>query len=244
MGREARRTITEPEVLRLLAHPVRYELLSHLLSVGLATASQCARAVGDTPSNCSYHLRTLAKAGLVAPGDSTDGRERPWRALVTGFSVPRDADPGSPDGRQAVVAALAVQRDQRLVRERLARRDRSPERWRDAEQYGLYTLRLTPAELRELGDRIDALIRPYIAATREDAPDGGEAVHFGFHSFPLTDTPEASDTPEVSDTPEASDTPEERNTPRRETPLKKPPPKAAKPPRKDSPRDERTAGAA
>jgi DNA-binding transcriptional ArsR family regulator len=189
MGREARRTITEPEALRALAHPVRYELLNHLIAAGPATASQCARAVGDTPSNCSYHLRALAKAGLVAPDDSGDGRERPWRALVTGFSVPPDADPDSPDGRQvAVIAALAVQRDQRLVRERLARRDRSPVQWRDAEQYALYTLRLTPDELRALGDQIDALIRPYIAATRDGAPEGAEAVHFGFHGFPTTDS--------------------------------------------------------
>lgn len=189
MGREARRTITEPEALRALAHPVRYELLNHLISTGPATASQCARAVGDTPSNCSYHLRALAKAGLVAPDDSADGRERPWRALLTGFDVPHDADPDSPDGRRAaVIAALAVQRDQRLVRERLARRDGSPARWRDAEQYGLYTLRLTPAELRALGDQIDALIRPYIAVNRDDPPEDAEAVHFGFHGFPLSDS--------------------------------------------------------
>jgi DNA-binding transcriptional ArsR family regulator len=189
MGREARRTITEPEALRALAHPVRYELLSHLMATGPATASQCARAVGDTPSNCSYHLRALAKAGLVARDDSADGRERPWRALVTGFSVPAGADPHSPDGRQvAVIAALAVQRDQRLVRERLARRDQASPQWRDAEQYGLYTLRLTPAELWALGDQIDALIRPYIAVTRDDTPAGAETVHFGFHGFPITDT--------------------------------------------------------
>ncbi len=201
MGREARRTITEPEALRALAHPVRYELLNHLISTGPATASQCARAVGDTPSNCSYHLRALAKAGLVAPDDSADGRERPWRALVTGFDVPHDADPDSPDGRQAaVIAALAVQRDQRLVRERLARRDGSPARWREAEQYGLYTLRLTPTELRALGDQIDALVRPFIAATRDGTPDGAEAVHFGFHGFPITESDTESDTDTDTDT--------------------------------------------
>lgn len=195
MGREARRTITEPEVLRTLAHPVRYELLNHLLAAGPATASQCARAVGDTPSNCSYHLRALAKAGLVAPDESGDARERPWRALVTGFSVPPDADPASPDGRPAaLIAALSIQRDQRLVRGWLARRDRAPARWRDADHYGLYTLRLTPDELRVLGDQIDALVRPFIAATRDDAPAGAEAVHLGFHGFPLTaDDEEAPD---------------------------------------------------
>jgi DNA-binding transcriptional ArsR family regulator len=189
MGREARRTITEPAAVRALAHPVRHELVTFLMSNGPATASACARAIGDTPSNCSYHLRALAKAGLVAPDESTDGRERPWRALMTGFSVPLDAaDPASPLGRQAMlIAALSVQRDQRLVREYLTRREKVPARWRDADQSGTYVLRLTPDELRDLGDRIDALIRPYISATREDAPTGAAQVHFAFHGFPHTD---------------------------------------------------------
>src|ERR687893_2706589 len=115
MGREQRRTIDEPETVRALAHPVRLELLTYLMANSPATASQCARAVGDTPSNCSYHLRALAKVGLVARDESADGRERPWRALVTGFSTgdqPADALDG-----------LVVQREQRLVREHLARRD-------------------------------------------------------------------------------------------------------------------------
>jgi DNA-binding transcriptional ArsR family regulator len=185
MGREARRTITEPDALRALAHPVRYELLNYLINNSPATASQCARAVGDTPSNCSYHLRTLAKAGLVAAEESADGRERPWRALVTGFAVPPDEDPASPQSRQAtVIGALMVQRDQRLVREHLGRRDRMPEPWRDADHYSIYTLRLSPAELRALGEQIDALVRPYIAPTRDDAPDDAAPVHFGFHGFP------------------------------------------------------------
>jgi DNA-binding transcriptional ArsR family regulator len=188
MGREARRTITESEALRALAHPVRYELITYLMSNSPATASQCARAVGDTPSNCSYHLRALEKAGLVAAEESTDGRERPWRALVTGFEVSPDADLGSPEGRRAtVIAALTVQRDQRLVREHLARRERIAPPWLDADQYSTYTLRLTPGELRALAERLDALIRPYLAPTRDDAPPGSALVHFGFHGFPHTD---------------------------------------------------------
>jgi len=188
MGREARRTITEPDALRAVAHPVRYELLNYLINNGPATASRCARAVGDTPSNCSYHLRTLAKVGLVAAQESADARERPWRALVTGFAVPPDGNPASPRSRQAnVITALMVQRDQRLVREHLGRRHRMPAQWRDADQYNVYALRLSPAELRTLGEQIDALIRPYIAPVREDAPADAGPVHFGFHGFPHGD---------------------------------------------------------
>jgi hypothetical protein len=158
---------------------------------GPATASVCARAVGDTPSNCSYHLRALAKVGMVAPDTSTDARERPWKALVTGYEVERhDEDPTSPAARQAMaLAALTLQRDQRLLREYLARRERVPRRWRDVDGYSTYVLRVNPDELRELGERLDAMIRPYIAATRDDAPPDAEQVHVALSAFPLQAQP-------------------------------------------------------
>jgi DNA-binding transcriptional ArsR family regulator len=188
MGREARRTITEPEALRALAHPVRYELLNHLISTGPATASQCARAVGDTPSNCSYHLRYLARHGLVEPVENEpdqDNRERPWRANITGFRVDLD----QPDPQQeATLANIALQRDQRLAREHLATRDSLEPAWRAASGMNNYTLRMTAAELEELGSRLDALIRPYIAATRAaTGQDHAALVHLGIHAFPLVE---------------------------------------------------------
>ena len=172
MARENHPRITEPRALEALSHPLRLELITHLMASGPATASACARAVGDTPSNCSYHLRVLANVGLVEEDVSSDGRERPWRALVTGFETAG----GGP-------LAVAVQRDQRLVREYLARREEAPDRWRDAELFATYMLRVTPAELEALGAQLDALIRPYIAPVREDAPHGAELVHVGLHAF-------------------------------------------------------------
>src|SRR5215471_783061 len=117
MARESRRRITEPDALEALAHPVRLDIINYLMASGPATASTCARAVGDTPSNCSYHLRTLAKFGLVGEVPSADGRERPWRALVTGF----DTDTSGPLSPQAArAAAVAVRRDQQLTTDYLA----------------------------------------------------------------------------------------------------------------------------
>ena len=185
MPRETRRHITEPAAIRALAHPVRLELIDYLMAQGPATASTCARAVGDTPSNCSYHLRTLAKAGLVEEAASEDGRERPWRALMTGF----DADvEGELPPEAAELLALQLQRDQRMVREHLARRDDLPKRWRGADVYSTYTLRVDAQELRDLAAKLDALIRPYIAATREDAPRGAALVHLGLQAFPKEPT--------------------------------------------------------
>ncbi len=185
MPREIRRRITEPEALDALAHPVRLELLSHLIATGAATASECARAIGDTPSNCSYHLRLLAKVGLVAEAQSDDGRERPWQALITGFDT-GSADPDAPvSEREAELDALSMQRDHRLQREYLASRHEVPSAWRRADVYSTYALRLTPRELTELGARIDAVIRPYISATREENPPGSAVVHLGLQAFPI-----------------------------------------------------------
>jgi len=187
MAAEARRRITEPAALDALAHPVRLDIINYLMASGPATASTCARAVGDTPSNCSYHLRTLARFGLVGEVISTDGRERPWQALITGFDT-GDTDPTAPTTPQAArLFAVSVQRDQQLTRDYLARRDRIPARWRAADAHATYTLRMTPQELIDLGQQLDALIRPYLAATREDRPDTSALVHLGVHAFPTGD---------------------------------------------------------
>jgi hypothetical protein len=187
MVAEARRHITEPEALDALAHPVRLDIMNFLMNSGPATASACARAVGDTPSNSSYHLRTLAKAGLVGEVVSADGRERPWQALVTGFDTgPADAAAPLPPAA-ARAMAVSVRRDQRLTTDYLARRDTVAPEWRAADAHASYTLRLTPDELVALGTRLDALIRPYIAATREDSPAGSDLVHLGVQAFPLVE---------------------------------------------------------
>jgi DNA-binding transcriptional ArsR family regulator len=198
-----RRTVGTPDELAALAHPLRLDLLNHLMSNGPATASQCARAVGDTPSNCSYHLRYLARHGLVEPAPpepapetradgegpadpettairepgQRDNRERPWRATITGFSF------GS--GPQTkTLAAITLQRDHRLAREYLGRIDHVDDAWREAGGLSTYTLRMTSAELAELSQRLDALIRPFIAATRGPV-SGAELVHLGLNAFPL-----------------------------------------------------------
>jgi DNA-binding transcriptional ArsR family regulator len=187
---EQRPVLTDPEVLEALAHPVRLDVLTYLMSDGPATASACARAVGDTPSNCSYHLRTLARHGLVEAVSSDDRRERPWRAMITGFEMDPGADPGTPEGHgAAAVLAASVALDQRLLREYLTHRDEVAAPWREADLYSSYTLRVAPAELRRLAEGLDALIRPLIAAGRQAPPEDAELVHLGLHAFPRTGAP-------------------------------------------------------
>jgi predicted ArsR family transcriptional regulator len=182
---EDRREIRDVRALAALAHPVRSALLSHLMAVGPRTASECAPAVGASASNCSWHLRHLARFGLVERDEgSGDGRERPWRAAATGFHFGGEPGTGTAT-RAAQEALLSVQLDEetRLARAHLRGADELPAEWREASAFNAYGLLLTPAELRELVERLDTLIRPYIRMTREDAPADAGPVHLGLRAF-------------------------------------------------------------
>ncbi len=181
---EARRTLTDPAALDALSHPVRLDLLSFLMSHGAATASDCARAVDDNPSNCSYHLRVLAKHGLVEPVASEDGRERPWRATITGLSLDLDSTDPSVVASATAMLEASIQLDYQLAREHVRRRDRIEGEWRDVDAHAQYGLRVSPAELQSIVERIDAIVRPYIAATRQDAPGDAAIANLSLLAFP------------------------------------------------------------
>jgi DNA-binding transcriptional ArsR family regulator len=183
---EDRREIRDVRALAALAHPVRSALLSHLMAVGPRTASECAPAVGASPSNCSWHLRHLARFGFVERDESgEDGRERPWRATATGFYFGGDPAADDPASRAAQQALASVQLDEetRLTRAYLRGADELPSAWRETSAFATYGLLLTPSELRELVDRMDALVRPYIRMTRQDAPADARPVHLGLRAF-------------------------------------------------------------
>ncbi|MEV4350499.1 helix-turn-helix domain-containing protein [Actinoplanes sp. NPDC049596] len=175
--RERRPQLSDPAVVDALAHPVRLDVLGYLMSSGPATASACARAVGDTPSNCSYHLRVLAAHGLVEPDESGDGRSKPWRTTLTGFTVDSTAD-------ATRLVAAAVELDHHLAREYLRRQENLPEQWREVDSHASFGLALTPDELATVLSRIDAVVRPYLAPTRTDTPENAEHVHLSLMAFP------------------------------------------------------------
>lgn len=183
---EDRRQVTDARALRALAHPLRLALLNHLMAFGTQTASQCAEVVGSTASNCSYHLRSLARYGLVESVDPIDGRERPWRSTATGLQFGRSDDPAVALGTETVERLLVekqIDDEAALTRRAIAARDTMPAEWRDAMTLSGYALRVTPDELRDLGERVDVLIRPYIGLTRHDAPADAAVVALHLNAY-------------------------------------------------------------
>ncbi len=75
--------VHDPRVLRAIAHPVRNRILEELGAGGPQRAADMASVLGIPANQASFHLRQLAKYGLVveAPEAARDGRDRVWRAV-------------------------------------------------------------------------------------------------------------------------------------------------------------------
>jgi DNA-binding transcriptional ArsR family regulator len=186
---ERRLEVTDGAVLAALAHPLRVALLYQLNALGSRTASQCAQALGETPANCSYHLRQLAKAGLVVREEAANGRERPWRSVYTGLDLHPPVDDADPEvmtaarATRASLASIEIEEHARLARQYLRLESRAPRAWREVAGVSSYSLRLTPEELAGLQRALDAAIRPYIGLTRPDPPEGAQPVHLDVKAF-------------------------------------------------------------
>ena len=178
--------LSDPRIMRALAHPARIAIWQHLGLEGPATATECAAVVGLSPSACSYHLRTLAKYGFVAEdtAHSHDGRERPWRATVTALNVPEGT--GTPAVRDAArLLTTSVQASADELRE--SYRDRSgeyPEDWREALGTNYDVLHVTPEELSILRARLVALFGEYRRLSRDERPPGARRVQVAVDLVP------------------------------------------------------------
>lgn len=89
--------------MRALAHPLRLEIMDRVGRRGTARAADVAADLGVPANSISYHLRILARGGVIeeAPDAARDRRDRVWKLAQTGFADDRDKrsdnDPQSRD---------------------------------------------------------------------------------------------------------------------------------------------------
>jgi DNA-binding transcriptional ArsR family regulator len=185
---ETRTRLNDPKVMRALAHPARITILTEMSTGRSGTATEFAALCGLTPSATSYHLRALARAGMVeeAPGRG-DGRERVWRAVRPG-GYQLDPAPGedleTSRARQELVGAF-MSWDEARARGWLARMNDEPKEWDDAAALSHAILVLTPDELTRLVKQVDELHRPYSRLRRTDPPSGAREISMTYRAYPL-----------------------------------------------------------
>ncbi|MBV1851179.1 helix-turn-helix domain-containing protein [Catellatospora sp. NEAU-YM18] len=153
-------------------------LVALLRREGPLTATRAAERLGESVPNCSFHLRQLAKYGLVERVEGADARERPWRATALFTSWGTDSD--DPDVRAAVdhLDAVVTRRFYDRAIEWLRTRDQEPPAWRRVTGPGDTVLHVTLDEFVELERRFAELIEPYLVRQRDPSarPDGARTV--------------------------------------------------------------------
>jgi DNA-binding transcriptional ArsR family regulator len=179
--------LTNPRALRALAHPIRLELISLLRRGGPLTATQAGERIDESPSSCSFHLRQLAKYGLVEEAGGGHGRERPWRATAISTEWAARGSDDEADAATAMLSRVVIERYFESALEWLDRRDTEGSEWVDAAAISDALVYMTPAELRELDGGIRALLEPYLKRleAREPPQEGARPVSVIALGFPL-----------------------------------------------------------
>jgi predicted transcriptional regulator len=183
--------VRDPKMMRALAHPLRVALLEAIgdAETQTLTASQASELLGESPANCAFHLRTLAKYGFVEEAGGGRGRERPWRLHYSSLElVPPGLD------RETLIAAEAaasvwMDRWVARARDRMMRVLGHPAEWQEAAIGRQRSLYLTAQEAKDLGEAFQGLLEPYQARWEDRSlrPPGSLPFEVLVFGYPLTD---------------------------------------------------------
>jgi DNA-binding transcriptional ArsR family regulator len=190
--------ILDAGALRALAHPLRFQLVE-LLAEGPSTASALGRRVGESSGSTSYHLRQLAKEGLIEEAPELgNARDRWWRVVrggwtLEGFDV-LEAEETRDDAQMVLEEVL------RARFQRLRRWHREAPRWGDAWVHSTVEMtgrfQLTREELAALTEELVAVVDRYRDLQADRATPGNEVagmvpVTVQIDAFPSGDPPAA-----------------------------------------------------
>jgi hypothetical protein len=144
---------------QLERHPVREALLELIGRDGVVTATAAARELGGSTGLYSFHLRQLARFGIIEEAPSAGGRVRPWR-------LARADAPPSPDQAiprpvsDADLGEVARGLEDESYRRWLDQRDAAPAAWRRDQAFS-QVVYLTPDEMAGMAEVIRALLAQY-----------------------------------------------------------------------------------
>jgi DNA-binding transcriptional ArsR family regulator len=187
--------LTDPRMMRALAHPARIAIWSHIGLRGPATATECAEVAGLSPSACSYHLRTLAKYGFIEEdrASAADGRERPWRVRLLAFSL----DYGPQQSAATRMASRLLVENLRASAEEdraryVERQSEYPAEWQAAVGETFNVAHVTPDELSELRAKLLEIMNTYVRLDPAERSPGALPVEIMLDTFPWFGPEEAN----------------------------------------------------
>ncbi|MFJ2091137.1 helix-turn-helix domain-containing protein [Streptomyces sp. NPDC087901] len=159
-------------------HPIRVALLDLLAETGTVTSTQAAARLGHSSGLCSFHLRQLARHGLIEEVPHSGGRARPWRLRWTAAEGTDGLVTDAPEEFAGPARGL----EDASYQYWLDHREQAPDEWQRDESFSA-VVHLTPDEMAELGASIRRLVAGY--RDRDGRPDGTVAVAAVTRLFPI-----------------------------------------------------------
>lgn len=188
----------DPSALRALAHPARLRILEELIDRGPATATELAERIDESPANCSWHLRQLARYAFIEEAAGGTGRQRPWQVVPENLSFAETGEPGSELARaEAAATDVLLDREVEALRAWRNSRHRQTDDWSASGFERQNRMWLTPTELDAFSNAFHELIDSYQNqhAERIDParrPPGCRPIHavaWAIPGPPETETP-------------------------------------------------------
>ncbi len=178
--------LTDPRALRALAHPTRLSLVGLLRRDGPLTATRAAALLGESSGSCSFHLRQLAKYGLVEQAGGGRGREKPWRATALFTNWPDVADSPALAAASGLLTSVIAERYFEYLMKWLDARPGEPPEWQEAAHFGDTLLYVTAGELKQLAAEERAMVDRYLARQTDPElrPPGARLVTYLHLAFP------------------------------------------------------------
>lgn len=171
--------LTDPKAMRALAHPVRMALLEVFSVTETLTATQASEMLGESPANCAFHLRTLAKYGYIKEAGGGRGRERPWTIAHRSITISgRDQEPQSAPAAKALSTLFTELVLQRIGRAFAA--DSWPAGWEHTAQSAHAIVYLTAEETAQAARDMGEVLKKYEARRFDPSlrPAGALPVEF------------------------------------------------------------------
>ncbi len=159
---------TSTAAFKALAHPMRVKML-HELGRAPATATSLAEKLGESTGSTSYHLRQLARHGLIVEDPELgNARERWWTPAPSGVNVSPEMVLANPQAGSVLLDSTLAEWHVEAAegfRRALSRAGADD----GSETFDLLSLSRwgitgTPDELRQLYGRIEEILEPHLTS--------------------------------------------------------------------------------
>jgi DNA-binding transcriptional ArsR family regulator len=183
------RRLRDARELKALAHPVRMRLQRALYDRGSATATELAEMIGESPANCSWHLRQLAKYGFVEEAGGGTGRNRPWRPVARPLSWSEGDETGEVAAAGDHLSSMFHEQEFAGLRDWHTWWRTDPPEWREAANFTQSLAWLTAGELAELNEALVEVVMRYGERVRDPAERPPEARQVRIFAFAVPAAP-------------------------------------------------------